>query len=83
VVDSGSTDDTMNIAYIWAEVLQFHWNGKFPKKRNWALQNANLLHEWIYFDADEFVSDEFVNEVAIKIQVPNYNGHSVSKLLYG
>jgi hypothetical protein len=31
VVDSGSTDDTMNIAYIWAEVLQFHWNGKFLK----------------------------------------------------
>jgi hypothetical protein len=29
------------------------------------------------FDADEFVSDEFVNEVAIKIQDPNYNGYTI------
>lgn len=79
VVDSGSTDDTRSIATnMGAEVLQFNWNGKFPKKRNWALQNANLLHEWILFlDADEFVSDEFVDEVAIKIQDPNYNGFTI------
>lgn len=93
VVDSGSTDDTMSIATnMGAEVLQFNWNGKFPKKRNWALQNANLLHEWILFlDADEFVSDEFVDEVAIKTQDPNYNGFTIQfqnyfmgkKLRYG
>ena len=35
VVDSGSTDDTMAIATaMGAEVIQFNWNGKFPKKRN-------------------------------------------------
>jgi glycosyltransferase involved in cell wall biosynthesis len=93
VVDSGSTDNTMNIAMdMGAEVLQFNWNGKFPKKRNWALQNANLLHEWILFlDADEFVSHEFVDEVAIKTQDPNYNGFTIQfqnyfmgkKLRYG
>ena len=93
VVDSGSTDETMQIAKtMGAEVLQFKWNGKFPKKRNWALQNAYLLHEWILFlDADEFVTDEFVNEVAIKTQDPNYNGFTIQfenyfmgkKLRYG
>lgn len=93
VVDSGSTDDTMEIATaMGAEVVQFQWNGKFPKKRNWALQNANLLHEWILFlDADEFVTDEFVNEVANKIQDPSYNGFTIQfenyfmgkKLRYG
>lgn len=93
VVDSGSTDDTMNIATaMGAEVLQFQWNGKFPKKRNWALQNANLLYEWILFlDADEFVTDEFVTEIAIKIQDPTYNGFTIQfenyfmgkKLRYG
>ncbi len=93
VVDSGSTDDTMAIATaMGAEVLQFHWNGKFPKKRNWALQNATLLHEWILFlDADEFVTDEFVDEVATKTQDPNYNGFTIQfenyfmgkKLRYG
>jgi glycosyltransferase involved in cell wall biosynthesis len=49
VVDSGSTDDTMNIATAGAEVLQFHWNGKFKKNAIGHFQNANLLHEWIYF----------------------------------
>lgn len=93
VVDSGSTDDTMAIATdMGAEVLQFKWNGKFPKKRNWALQNANLLYEWILFlDADEFVTDEFVNEVEIKIQDRAYNGYTIQfenyfmgkKLRYG
>jgi glycosyltransferase involved in cell wall biosynthesis len=93
VVDSGSTDETMAIATaMGAEVLQFQWNGKFPKKRNWALQNANLLYEWILFlDADEFVTDEFVNEVEIKIQDPAYNGYTIQfenyfmgkKLRYG
>jgi glycosyltransferase involved in cell wall biosynthesis len=93
VVDSGSTDDTRGIAKaMGAEVLQFDWNGKFPKKRNWALQNANLLHEWILFlDADEFVTEAFVDEVSIKIQDPNYNGFTIQfenyfmdkKLRYG
>jgi glycosyltransferase involved in cell wall biosynthesis len=93
VVDSGSTDDTLSIATaMGAEVLQFVWDGKFPKKRNWALQNTNLLHEWILFlDADEFVTTDFVNEVEIKTQDPNFNGYTIQfenyfmgkKLRYG
>ncbi len=93
VVDSGSTDETMAIATaMGAEVLQFNWDGKFPKKRNWALQNANLLYEWILFlDADEFVTDEFVDEVETKIQDNAYNGFTIQfenyfmgkKLKYG
>ena len=93
VVDSGSTDNTRSIASnMGAEVLQFQWNGKFPKKRNWALQNANLRHEWILFlDADEFVTENFVKEVEIKTQDPNFNGFTIQfenyfmgrKLKYG
>jgi len=93
VIDSGSTDTTHAIAKEFgAEVVNFTWDGKFPKKRNWALQNANLLYEWILFlDADEFVTDEFVAEVAIKIQDPNFNGYTIQfenyfmdkKLRYG
>jgi glycosyltransferase involved in cell wall biosynthesis len=93
VVDSGSKDDTLVIAAgLGIEILQFAWNGKFPKKRNWALQNANIRNEWVLFlDADEFVTDAFVNEVAIKTQDPNYNGYTIQfenyfmgkKLRYG
>jgi glycosyltransferase involved in cell wall biosynthesis len=93
VVDSGSSDETITIATaMGSEVLQFVWDGKFPKKRNWALQNASLLHEWVLFlDADEFVTEDFVNEVEIKTQNPDYNGYTIQfenyfmgkKLRYG
>lgn len=93
VVDSGSTDETINIAKAMdVEVLEFEWNGKFPKKRNWALQNANIKFEWVLFlDADEFVTDEFVAEVEIKTQNVEYNGFTIQfenyfmgkKLRYG
>ena len=36
VIDSGSTDKTHEIAkQFGAEIINFEWNGKFPKKRNW------------------------------------------------
>ena len=65
VVDSGSDDDTEEIATSFgAEVVQFRWNGRFPKKRNWFLENHELPTEWVLFlDADEFVTPEFCDEV--------------------
>jgi glycosyltransferase involved in cell wall biosynthesis len=65
VVDSGSTDSTPEIATsAGATLLNFDWNGQFPKKRNWVLRNYKFKTDWVLFlDADEFVSDEFVTEV--------------------
>lgn len=65
VVDSGSTDGTQQVAVTaGAEVLQFDWNGQFPKKRNWTLRNYHFTTEWVLFlDADEFVTEEFIEEV--------------------
>lgn len=93
VIDSCSTDETPEIARAHgAEVHVFKWNGKFPKKRNWTLQNINIQNEWVLFlDADEFVTDAFVKEVAVKIQDPKYNGYTIQfenyfmgkKLKYG
>ena len=66
VIDSGSTDGTQNIARAHgAEVVQFEWNGKFPKKRNWYLDNHPPDTEWVLFlDADEFITNAFCDEVA-------------------
>ena len=93
VVDSGSTDNTVNIALEkGAVIMQFDWNGKFPKKRNWALQNASIVNEWVLFlDADEFVTAAFVDEVAEKIRDEAFNGFTIQfqnyfmgrKLKYG
>lgn len=69
VVDSGSTDATCQIAADHgAMVIQYVWNGRYPKKRNWVLLNQSLRNEWVLFlDADELVTEEFCGEVRVAI----------------
>lgn len=65
VVDSGSTDRTADIARdAGVECLQFTWNGRYPKKRNWVLLNHEFTTPWVLFlDADEYVTPAFVDEL--------------------
>lgn len=65
VVDSGSTDRTPEIAEDHgAELINFKWDGKYPKKRNWFLQTYAVKTDWVLFlDADEIVNSDFCNEV--------------------
>jgi glycosyltransferase involved in cell wall biosynthesis len=55
VVDSQSTDASGAIAEkAGARVVQFQFNGTWPKKKNWALENLPFSHEWVFIlDADE------------------------------
>ena len=61
VIDSSSTDRTKDIALEFgARYVNFEWDGKFPKKRNWFMLNHPIPSEWILFlDADEFVGEAF------------------------
>lgn len=65
VIDSGSTDGTVAIAKSHgAAVIQFNWNGQFPKKRNWYLRNHTPTTKWVMFlDADELLTDAFKAEL--------------------
>jgi glycosyltransferase involved in cell wall biosynthesis len=65
VVDSASTDGTQSIAEsAGARVVQFAWNGKLPRKKNWALENVSWHHEWVLIiDADERITPELGREV--------------------
>jgi len=55
VVDSNSTDGSRRIAEEFgAQVVQFEFNGTWPKKKNWALENLIFRNEWVFIlDADE------------------------------
>ena len=66
VVDSASTDRTPLIASEHgAALIDFSWNGRFPKKRNWYLENHPSRNDWcLFLDADEIVTPAFVSEVA-------------------
>jgi glycosyltransferase involved in cell wall biosynthesis len=76
VVDSSSTDRTPAIARKHgATVLDFQWNGQFPKKRNWTLRHHPFQTEWVLFlDADEFVTEAFREEVRRTLPVTTCNG---------
>jgi glycosyltransferase involved in cell wall biosynthesis len=66
VVDSQSTDASIEIArQHGAEVVQFQFNGVWPKKKNWALENVPFRHEWVFIlDADEVMPDSAASEFA-------------------
>jgi len=66
VVDSGSTDGSIAIAERHgAEVVQFRFNGVWPKKKNWALEQLPFRHEWVFIlDADEVMPPEAAAEFA-------------------
>src|SRR5438874_2948956 len=55
VVDSQSTDGSIEIAQErGAKVVQFKFNGTWPKKKNWALEHLPFRNEWVFIlDADE------------------------------
>ena len=76
VVDSGSTDRTVEIAREHgAEVVDFRWDGQFPKKRNWVLRNHEFDTPWILFlDADEYVNDDFCDELATTLPDSTHDG---------
>ncbi len=66
VVDSQSTDGSIELAAkAGAQVVQFRFNGIWPKKKNWALENLPFRHEWVFIlDADEVMPPESAAEFA-------------------
>lgn len=65
IVDSNSHDRTVEIAQQYTDhIINFSWNGKYPRKKNWALDNLQFSHEWLLIvDADEEVTPELQKEI--------------------
>lgn len=70
VIDSHSTDGSIEFAEKQgAKVVQFEFNGTWPKKKNWALQNVPFKNEWVFIlDADEVLPPEAETEFADAIK---------------
>lgn len=77
VVDSASTDATAAVAESFgARVAQFRFNGVYPKKKNWALENLPLRNEWVLIvDADEVVVPELAREIVERIATDEADGY--------
>jgi glycosyltransferase involved in cell wall biosynthesis len=65
VVDSESSDGSQDIARAaGAKVVQFHFNGVWPKKKNWALENLPFRNQWVFIlDADEVLAPGTADEI--------------------
>jgi glycosyltransferase involved in cell wall biosynthesis len=84
IVDSQSSDRSAEIAESYgAKVVQFHFNGRWPKKKNWSLENLPFHNEWVLIvDCDERITPELWDEIAVAIQNPNYNGYYLNRRVY-
>jgi len=81
VVDSGSRDKTCDIARAaGARVVDFNWNGQFPKKKNWSLENIAWKHEWVLIlDADERILPELAAEIQAEVKQPQADGYFINR----
>jgi len=84
VVDSQSADATLQIAErMGAKVAQFHFNGLFPKKKNWALESLPLRNEWVLIvDADEHITPELAREIADVVARPEADGYFINRRFF-
>src|ERR1700688_3070981 len=80
VIDSQSTDETVEIARSHgARVIQFHYQGGWPKKRQWALDTLPLGYEWVLLlDADEAITQELAAEMRAAIEDGKTDGYQVA-----
>jgi glycosyltransferase involved in cell wall biosynthesis len=79
VVDSQSTDSTVEVARaLGAKVVQFHYHGGWPKKRQWALDSLPFENEWVLLlDADEILTSDLADEIQAAIRDVNFAGYWV------
>jgi glycosyltransferase involved in cell wall biosynthesis len=84
VVDSQSSDRSIEISESYgAKVVQFHFNGRWPKKKNWALDNLPFSNEWVLIvDCDERITPELWDEIATAIQNPEYEGYYLNRKVF-
>ncbi|MCX7596074.1 MAG: glycosyltransferase family 2 protein [Fischerella sp.] len=84
VVDSQSSDKSVEIAKSYgANVVQFYFNGRWPKKKNWSLENLAFRNEWVLIvDCDERITPELWEEISQAIQNPEYNGYYLNRRVF-
>jgi len=81
VVDSGSRDGTREIAAeAGARVVDFRWDGRWPKKKGWALTHVPWRHPWLLLlDADERVPPGLAADVQAAAAADDHAGYLVDR----
>jgi glycosyltransferase involved in cell wall biosynthesis len=74
VLDSYSSDATVDIATRWGAHVTQRVFDDWSSHQNWGLRNLPFKYDWVYYsDADEVVTMELVNSIAMVINEPGEN----------
>jgi glycosyltransferase involved in cell wall biosynthesis len=84
IVDSQSSDRSIEIAENYgAKVVQFQFNGRWPKKKNWSLDNLPFRNEWVLIvDCDERITPELWDEIEVAIQQADCDGYYLNRKVF-
>jgi glycosyltransferase involved in cell wall biosynthesis len=77
VVDSGSTDRTVEIARrMGAEVVRRDFDD-FASQRNWAMHHPSVNNDWVLFvDADHWVSEPLAVEIQQTVERGRFDAYA-------
>jgi len=61
-----------------------HFQGSYPKKKNWALENLLFRNEWVLIvDADEWITPELSLEIARVLEEKReYDGYYINRRFF-
>ncbi len=77
VVDSGSTDQTLDLVQAAGAHLVHHPFENYGAQRNWAIENLPLAYGWqLHLDADERLSDGLVDAI-LALRRQEFSGATV------
>ena len=80
VVDSFSSDRTIEIAQQYPVQIFQHKFESHGKQRTWMLQEISIKYEWVYIlEADERMTPELFNECLEAMKSPEYIGYYVAE----
>jgi glycosyltransferase involved in cell wall biosynthesis len=83
VLDSCSTDRTLEICREHSVNIKEHKFEGFSAQRQWALDNLPLSSQWVFFvDADERVPPALANEIRASVGKLSFDGYYISRLQY-
>lgn len=86
VIDSGSTDDTVEIAKELGADIYYNEFKYYAQQFNWGLDNTNIDTEWVIrLDADERFPEKLCEEIKHNIEVnanTNVNGFTIEAWYY-
>lgn len=86
LVDSGSTDKTIDIAKKYNVNIVYHEFTSYSAQFNWALDNLEISNEWILrLDADEVITNELSEEIKKELgsnSSQEVNGYVIRQKIY-